>query len=70
MKVSKRLSVILISGVIVIGAAEIGGQLSVPGVHSFISTAEADVGRPLTPVSIAGVGRRTVRRCAVGIYNC
>jgi hypothetical protein len=70
MKVSKRFSVILISGVIVIGAAELGEQLSVPGVHSFIPTAEAVIGRPLTPVSIAGVGRRTVRRCAVGIYNC
>lgn len=32
--------------------------------------AEAIVGRPLTPVSIAGAARRTVRRCAVGIYNC
>lgn len=32
--------------------------------------AEAIVGRPLTPVSVAGVGRRTVRRCAVGVYNC
>ena len=33
-------------------------------------TDEARVGRPLTPVSVAGVGRRTVRRCAVGVYNC
>ena len=24
----------------------------------------------LTPVSVAGVARRTVRRCAVGVYNC
>jgi hypothetical protein len=31
---------------------------------------EARVGRPLTPVSVAGVGRRTVRRCAVGVYYC
>ena len=30
--------------------------------------AEAIVGRPLTPVSVAGVGRRTVRRCAAGAY--
>jgi hypothetical protein len=42
----------------------------VPGVHSFISTADARVGRPLTPVSVAGVGRRTVRRCAAGVYTC
>lgn len=32
--------------------------------------AEAMVGRPMTPVSVAGVGRRTVRRCAVGVYYC
>ena len=37
---------------------------------SFISSAEARVGRPLTPVSVAGVARRTVRRCAVGVYYC
>jgi hypothetical protein len=36
----------------------------------FFSSAEAVVGRPLTPVSVAGVARRTVRRCAVGVYNC
>ncbi|WP_246737507.1 hypothetical protein [Nordella sp. HKS 07] len=36
----------------------------------FVSSAEAKVGRPLTPVSVAGVGRRTARRCAAGVYNC
>ena len=29
---------------------------------SFVSRAEAVVGRPLTPVSVAGVARRTARR--------
>ena len=32
--------------------------------------AQAIVGRPLTPVSVAGVARRTTRRCAVGVYTC
>jgi hypothetical protein len=41
-----------------------------PGSFSVISTAEAIIGRPLTPLSVAGVARRTVRRCAVGIYYC
>ena len=50
-----------------IGASE---QLVVPGSGSLISSAEARVGRPLTPVSVAGVARRTVRRCAVGVYYC
>jgi len=70
MKVSHRIGVMLIAGIIVIGGAELGERLSVPGFHSLIPTAEARVGRPLTPVSVAGVGRRTVRRCAVGVYNC
>jgi hypothetical protein len=40
------------------------------GSLAFIGSAEARVGRPLTPVSVAGVARRTVRRCAVGVYYC
>ena len=39
-------------------------------VPSLISSAEARVGRPLTPVSVAGVARRTARRCANGTYDC
>jgi hypothetical protein len=35
-----------------------------------MSRADARVGRPLTPVSVAGVARRTARRCAAGVYNC
>jgi len=37
---------------------------------SLITPAHAVVGRPLTPVSVAGVARRTTRRCAAGVYNC
>jgi len=70
MKLSKRLGVMLVVGIIVIAGAELGERLSVPGVHSAAPAAEARVGRPLTPVSVAGVARRTVRRCAVGVYNC
>jgi hypothetical protein len=35
-----------------------------------VPDAHAIVGRPLTPVSVAGVARRTARRCAVGVYYC
>ena len=49
---------------------ELGARLEIPGVHSFVSTADAIVGRPLTPVSYAGVARRTARRCAAGVYYC
>ena len=49
---------------------ELGERFEIPGVHSFVSTAQAIVGRPLTPVSYAGVARRTARRCAAGVYYC
>ena len=70
MKASKQLGVMLLAAIAAIGSSELGERLSVPGVQSLIPTAEARVGRPLTPVSVAGMGRRTVRRCAVGVYNC
>ena len=47
-----------------------GEKFSGPGAHGFVSSAEAIVGRPRTPMSVAGVARRTVRRCAVGVYYC
>ena len=64
----KILVIVLIFGVIVTFGSEIGERLSLPGAQSLVPTAEAIVGRPLTPVSVAGVARRTVRRCAVGVY--
>jgi hypothetical protein len=36
------------------------------GVSLSIDRAQARVGRPLTPVSVAGVARRTTRRAVVG----
>lgn len=66
-RLSKRIAIALAAG---LGGMELGEVLSVPGVYGPVSPAEAVVGRPLTPVSVAGVGRRTVRRCATGVYNC
>jgi len=66
----KKLGILLAVTVIVIFGSEIGERYAVPGVHSTVPSAEARVGRPLTPVSVAGVARRTVRRCAVGVYYC
>ncbi len=70
MTVLKRLGIIVLAGIIGLGALELGERLSIPGIRGFVSTAEARVGRPLTPVSVAGVARRTSRRCAAGVYNC
>jgi hypothetical protein len=43
------------------------GQLMMDPASSLVSSAEARIGRPLTPMSYAGVARRTTRRAvAVG----
>ena len=70
MTLSKRVGISLMAGIIGLCALELGERLSIPAGHGFISSAEAVVGRPLTPVSVAGVARRTARRCAAGVYNC
>jgi hypothetical protein len=49
---------------------EVGEKMSVPGVSGVISPAHAVIGRPGTPRSVAGVARRTYRRCATGVYRC
>ena len=66
----KRIIVGLL-GIIICGLClELGERFEIRGVHSFVSTAEAIIGRPLTPMSYAGVARRTARRCAAGVYYC
>jgi hypothetical protein len=70
MTMSKHLGSVLLAAILGICALEFAGQVSILGVPSFISTAQAVVGRPLTPVSVAGAARRTSRRCAAGVYNC
>ena len=62
MSIAKRMGLLVIAGTIVVCRSEIGERLLIPGAHSLIPTAEAVVGRPLTPVSVAGVARRTSRR--------
>jgi hypothetical protein len=44
------------------------GDVTLSTRSSLVSEAQAVIGRPLTPVSYAGVARRTVRRCAAGVY--
>ena len=53
----------------IVGAAAVlwSGQLPLNSQSSLVSSAEARIGRPLTPLSYAGVARRTTRRAvAVG----
>jgi len=62
-RIGVGLLVIIVYGI----CLELGERFEIPGVHSFVSTAEAVVGRPATPVSVAGVARRSARRCAAGV---
>jgi hypothetical protein len=66
----KRIFSLLLISLIGVGGLAVGEQLIFPRLHGLISTAEAVVGRPLTPVSVAGVARRTSRRCSAGVYDC
>ena len=46
------------------------GEIAPKSGAGLVTEAQAIIGMPLTPVSYAGVARRTVRRCAVGVYYC
>ncbi|MEO1089566.1 MAG: hypothetical protein AAFX81_02950 [Pseudomonadota bacterium] len=70
MSITKRFRIVALAIALGFGAVEIGTGLGVAGAFGWVREAEARAGRPLTPVSVAGVGRRTVRRCAAGAYNC
>lgn len=70
MKILKRFGpglLALLALVLALDVARLAGLRHAP---SFVMPAEAVVGRPLTPVSYAGVARRTARRCAGGAYYC
>lgn len=58
----KILGIVLVAGIGMTFGSEIGERLSIPEAWQLVPTAEARVGRPLTPVSVAGVARRTARR--------
>ena len=58
----KRIGIFLLTAVVGAFCLELGEKVGIPGVHGLVSPAEATVGRPLTPVSVAGVARRTARR--------
>jgi hypothetical protein len=67
---TRLIGIIFLFAIVGLGGFRVGERLGVPGLFGVVSPAEARVGRPLTPVSVAGVGRRTARRCAVGAYHC
>ncbi len=70
MTMFKSFGALLLGAMVAFFGISLSGRMPLLGAISFVSTAEAVVGRPLTPVSVAGATRRTVRRCAAGVYNC
>jgi len=66
MKYRKPGMLILAALVAAVGLFGSFERSSTDGLSLSISSAEARVGRPLTPVSVAGVARRTTRRAVVG----
>ena len=70
MRMAKHIGLSMLIAFVALCAMDIGGKLLIPGGIEVTSTAQARVGRPLTPVSVAGVARRTTRRCAAGVYDC
>jgi len=67
---TKRIGIFFLGAAICALCLELGERFLPPGAHRFVATVEAIVGRPLTPVSVAGVARRTSRRCAADVYDC
>jgi hypothetical protein len=66
----KRIGIFALGATLCAMCFEVGQRFLPAGAHRFVATVEAMIGRPLTPVSVAGVARRTSRRCAVGVYDC
>ena len=71
MKILKLFGILLLALAVWMGGIEFGGELSdfetgkqtpVTVIQSVVPAAWAGVGRPLTPLSVAGVARRSARR--------
>lgn len=65
-------TVVHLSIAIAVGGAALlwNGNLTLTPQQSLISSANAVIGRPLTPLSYAGVARRTTRRAVgAGVYG-
>lgn len=62
MKTSTRRAIMTLAVLFVAGEMDFGAAFLSKQAYGFISSAEARVGRPATPASVAGVARRTTRR--------
>jgi len=53
---------LLLLVIVTLGVIGLGDRISIPAFAGLATRVKAEVGRPLTPVSVAGVARRTARR--------
>ena len=63
---TNKLLRIALSVVTGMGCLFLSENISLTKPESLVTRAEARIGRPLTPMSYAGVARRTTRRAVVG----
>jgi hypothetical protein len=66
----KRIALLIAILVTAMAGIETGASFIATGRPGLALPAEAVVGRPVTPVSVAGVARRSVRRCAATVVVC
>ena len=62
MSTTRTLRALLLLVIVALGAIELGDRMSIPVLTGLATSVKAEVGRPLTPVSVSGVARRTARR--------
>jgi len=67
-RISTRLLHIALAAITSVGCLFLSDKMSPTQSRSFVTQAQAIIGRPLTPMSYAGVARRTTAR-AYGAYG-
>ena len=66
MNTSRKLRALLLIGRIPLGLMALGDRLSIPGFHGLATSVKADVGRPLTPVSVRRCGAPHIASQLIG----
>ena len=62
MSTTRTLRALLLLVIVTLGAIELGDRMSIPVLTGLATMVKAEVGRPRSPVSVAGVARRSARR--------
>jgi hypothetical protein len=62
MRTTRTLRALLLLVLVILGAIELGDRTSIPVLTGLATRVKAEVGRPRSPVSVAGVARRSARR--------